>query len=234
MATLSNVLAFSRAQSQTDSNGLTDTNGIIFANEALVDFHRKLVGAGVDASQIQETYTDGVIPTTDGNGSTLLYPSNMLWLKSIEVNFRDSSAQNYKLATQVDVSNLPGNTSFSWLRKNASTENPLFDDRGDWYEIFPAFSSGTNTSQAIRLFYFLKPTEYTATSDTVSYPESQDYRILGWRICASYLYSLGKMQDGDMFNLKYEERVKEYIATLSRGSQQPIQATPIQLTGFEF
>ena len=58
--TLSNVLAFARAQAQTDVNGLTDANGIIFANEALQDFHRRLVGAGVDASQIQESYTDGV------------------------------------------------------------------------------------------------------------------------------------------------------------------------------
>lgn len=233
MALLSDVLTFSRAQAQTDSNGLTNTNGIIWGNEALVDFHRKLVNSGVDASQLQESYTDGVIPTGN-NGSTLLYPTDMLWLKSIAVNFTDTSAQNYKTATQVDVSNLPNGQSFLWLRKYASTENPLFDDHGDWYEIFPSFASANNTSQAIRIIYYLKPTEYTAVSDTIAYPESQDYRILGWRIAASYLYSLGKYDEGDKFNAKYEERVKQYISTLARGSQQPLQATPIQLSGFEF
>jgi len=55
MATLANTLSFARAQAQTDSNGLTDANGIEFANEALLDFHRRLIQAGVDASQLQES-----------------------------------------------------------------------------------------------------------------------------------------------------------------------------------
>lgn len=224
MALLSDVLAFSRAQAQTDSNGLTNTNGIIFANEALLDYRRRLIAAGVDASQLQEAYRDGAVPATDGNGSTFLYPTDMFWLKAIEVNYTDTSAQNYRTATQVDVSNLPDG-SFSWLRKNASTSAPQFDDRGDSFEIFPAFISGNNVTQAIRIFYFLEPTEYTAVGDTIAYPESLDYRILGWRIASNYLYSLGKIDEGDKFNQKYEERVANLIATLSRGSQQPIQAS---------
>lgn len=229
MATLATILAFSRAQAQTDSNGLTDANGIIFANEALNDFHRRLVTKGVDASQLQESYTTG----TAGVG-TYLYPTDMLFLKAIELNYTDTNANNYLLAKQVDISNLAGNSSFSWLRGNADKNQPQFDDRGDWYEIFPTPVSTDNVSQIIRIFYFLKPTEYTATSNTVAYPESLDTAILGWRIAASYLYSLGKLVEGDGFNLKYEERVKQYIGTLSRGVQQPIQATPLQMTGFEF
>lgn len=234
MATLQNVLSFARAQTQTDSNGITDTNGIIFANEALIDFHRRLVDHSVDASQLQEAYVDGVVPTVAGNGSTFLYPSDMLFLKAIEVNFTDTSPSNYLTASQVDVSNLAGQSSFSYLRTNQSTAAPLFDDRGDWYEIFPAFTSSMNISQAVRLFYFLKPTEYTSVSDTIAYPESQDMRILGWRIASMYFYSILKIQEGDAFNVMYENRVKQYCATLARGSQQPIQATPVQLTGWEF
>lgn len=234
MAALSSAIAYARAQAQTDSNGLTDANAILFANEALVDFHRRLAESGVDASQLQEAYLDGPIPATDGNGSTFLYPTDMLWLKAIEVNYADTSAQNYIMATQVDVANLSGQSSFSWLRKNGSTQAPQFDDRGDWCEVFPAFTSGNNVTRAIRIFYFLRPTEYTATSDTVAYPESLDYRLLGWRIAADYYYSLDKMLEGDAYNLKYEERVKQFISMLARGSQQPIQATPIPLTGWEF
>lgn len=230
MATLSDVLTFARAQAQTDSNGLTNANGIIFANSRLVDFHRQLVAHGVDASQIQEAYCDATIPST-GNGTTLAYPTDCLALKTIEVNYTDTSPQNYIRAEQVDVSNLHNQNSFSYLRQYASTQAPQFDDRGDWYEIFPTFVSGNNTSQAIRLFYYLKPTEYTAVGDTVNYPESQDYRILGFGICADYYNSLNKFEEAQFFEKKYQDRVTQYIATLGRGSQQPIQPQILDVGG---
>lgn len=227
MATVSTALTFARAQAQTDSNGLTDANGLIFANEAMVDFRRRLQAAGVDASQTQEAYTDMV-----ANTGTYLYPSDMFWLKAIELNYGGNSPEGYKTAQQVDVSNLPEGMSFSWLRSNAATDDPSFDDRGDWYEIFPTPKAGS--SQGIRIFYYLEPTEYGSVSADIAYPESLDYRILGWRIAANYYYSLNKFDEGDRFNLKYEERVRQLIATLGRGTQQPIKATTIQWTGWEF
>ncbi len=232
---LSTVLSFSRTQALTDSNGLTDANGIIFANEALNDYHRQLVAEGVDASQLQETYRDASVPSA-GNGSTFLYPTDMLFLKTIEVNYASTNANDYVQAQQIDIANTQGQSSFSWLRGNASVNQPQFDDHGDWFELFPAFTSANNLSQAIRIVYYLKPTEYAAVSDTVAYPENLDASLLGWRIAASYLYSLGsaRIADGDKFNAKYEERVKQYIATLRKGSQQPIQASRLQITGFEF
>lgn len=229
MSTVTNALNFARTQAQTDSNGLTDANGLIWANEALLDFRRRLLAEGVDAAQLQESYRDG----TAGTG-TYLYPTDMFWLKTIELNYGDTTAQNYKTATQIDVANIPGGKSVGWLRTNASTQSPYFDDRGDWFEIFPTPTSANNVSQIIRLFYYLEPTEYTAVSDTISYPESLDYRILGWRIAANYLYSLEKIEKGMALEARYEKRLRDLIATLSRGSQQPIQATPIQLTGWEF
>lgn len=229
MATLSDILSFSRAQAQTDSNGLTDANGLIFANEALVDFHRRLVNKGVDASQLQEAYTDGVV-----NQGTYLYPTDMLFLKAIELNYQGGDSANYRTATQMDVSNISGLEAFSSLRKTANINTPQFDDHGDWFEIFPTPIAGNNITQLMRIFYFLKPTEYTSVSNTISYPESLDIRILGWRIVSNYYYALNKFQEGDAFNAKYEERVVQYCATLARGSQQPVQATSIPLTGFEF
>lgn len=213
---LSEVLSYSRAAAQTDSNGLTDAKGIIFANEALSDFHRQLIKAGIDASQVQEAYTSAT-----ANQGTYLYPTDCLGLKVIELDY-SGNASDYKTASQVDVANLPGG-SFSWLRQYAPTDSPSFDDRGDWYEVFPTPTTAIN--QLIRLFYYLKPTAYTAVSDTVSYPENIDASILGWRIAFSYLYSLGNLTQGDAFNLKYNQRVSDYIASLGRGSQQPIQAS---------
>ena len=228
MPVLSDALSFARAQAQTDSNGLSNANGIIFANEALVDFRRRLIAAGVDASQLQEAYRDGTVT------GTYLYPTDMFWLKSIELNYGGTNADGYITATQLDVSNIPGGKSIGWIRTNASTSKPYFDDRGDWFEIFPTPTS--SLSQLIRIFYYLEPTEFSAVGDSIVYPESLDYRALGWRIAADYLYSLGaeKVKQGDAFNLKYEERVKQLIATLSRGSQQPIQSHPLSLTGWEF
>ena len=233
MSTLTDVLAYARTQAQTDSNGLSNTDGIVYANEALFDFRRKLVHAGVDALGIQEAYRDASVPSA-GNGSTFLYPSDFMFLKTIEVNFTDITAQNYIRAEQVDHANIPGETSFSWLRQNGNTQAPKFADNGDWYEIFPAFKSGNNLSQAIRLIYYQKPTEYTAVGDTISYPESLDYRILGFRIAANFCRTLRDFDGALAFDTEYEKKVKDFITTLSRGSQQPIQATTIPWTGWNF
>lgn len=234
MAILSDVLTFARTQAQTDLNGLTDTNGVIFANEALSDFHRQLVRHGVDASQVQETFIPTVTAPAAGIGSTFSYPLDCLALKTIAINYTDTTPSNYKIADQIDVSNIPNQVAFNWLRLNQSTQYPKFDDRGDWYEVFPAFTSANNRTNAIWLFYYLKPTEYTSVSDTISYPESQDYRILGWRIVASYLNSLQSFDAAIVANNEYEKRITQYIATLGRGSQQPLTATPIQDTGWNF
>lgn len=231
---LSTVLTFARATAQTDSNGLSDANGIIFANEALLDFRRQLIKHGIDASSIQEAYRDASVPTA-GNGSTFLYPSDFFFLKAIEVNYTDTSAQNYIKADQVDHANLPGGMSFSWLRQNENRTTPKFADNGDWYEVFPAFTSGDNLSQAIRIIYFQSPTQYTSTSDTIAYPESLGGDgLLGYRVAANYKRSLEDFASADSLDAQYLKKVDDLIKILSRGSQQPLQSTPIQLTGWEF
>lgn len=231
MPAVSDAITFARTQAQTNADGLNNTNGLLWANEALLDFRRRLIAAGVDASQLQEAYRDGTLDV-----GRYLYPADMFWLKAIELNYANTTAGDYRAASQLDVSNIPAGRSFGWLRTNASTQTPFFDDRGDEYEIFPTPTSAHNITSLIRIFYFLEPTEYTAVSNTIAYPENLDYRALGWRMAANYLYSLGenKVKQGDAFMARYEERIKQIIATLSRGSQMPVQAIPIQMTGFEF
>lgn len=229
MANLSSAIQFARTVAQTDSNGLSDANAIIFANEALLDYHRQLITHGIDASQLQESYAN----FTPGTG-TYLYPTDMYFLKAIELNYANTLPQDYRRAEQVDVSNLPGGVSFSWLRSLANKQSPLFDDRGDWFEVFPTPTSADNATQAIRIFYYLEPTEFTSTSDTIPYPSSLDYRTLGWRIAKNYYYSLNKFNEGEAFNTQYQQRVDQQVSTLGRGTQQPLQAVPIPLTGFEY
>lgn len=185
------------------------------------------MSAGVDAAQVQEAYAD-----MDASTGTYTYPSDLFWLKTLELNYTSNVQQDYITAQQVDVSNLPNMESFGWLRTNANANAPYFDDRGDWYEIFPTPVSGN--SQGIRLFYFLEPTPYTATSDTVAYPESLDDRTLAYRMAADYYRMLNKFEEALAYDAQYESRVKDIIATLSRGSQQPITAITQQWSGFEF
>lgn len=230
---LSTPIAFARTISQTDSNGLTNANAIIFANEALEDFHRKLVTAGVDAAQLQEAYLTATVAAA-GNGSTFLYPTDMVFLKAIEVNYANTTQDQYITAEQVDKANIPDNQSFGWLRVNASTQHPYFDDHGDYFEVFPAFTSAHNLTQAIRIIYFKQPTQYAAVGDTMAYPEDLDQAILGYRIAANYKRSLNDFEAAVGFDAEYEKKVRDYIATLSRGVQQPIMATPLQIDGFEF
>ena len=149
MPVLSDALSFARTQSQTDSNGLTNASGIIWGNEALVDFRRRLIAAGVDASQLQEAYRDGAV-----NTGTYLYPTDMFWLKEIELNYANTDADGYITATQLDAANIPGNQSIGWVRTNASPSHPYFDDRGDWFEIFPKPTAAHNVTQLIRIIYY--------------------------------------------------------------------------------
>lgn len=229
MATVSDVLAYARLQAQTDSNGLTNADGLIYTNGALVDFRRRLQAAGIDASQLQESYTDMV-----ANQGTYLYPSNMFRLKSIELNYAGTqNANDYVTALQTDSSNLPSNVqSLSWFRTNASTRVPFFNDLGDWYEILPRPLSGSTAG--IRIWYFLEATEYAAVGTTIGYPESLDYRILGWRVASLYYKTLNKFEESAFFDTEYMKAVTDLISTLGEGSQQPFQAIPIQDTGWSY
>lgn len=228
---LSSILTFSRAQAQTDSNGLTDANGVVFANEANQDYHRQLVVHGIDASGISEQS----INMTAGSGK-YNYPSNpsMLFLKAIELDYTGSGGSNYKTASQIDISNLPGSPqgSFSWYRANASTQTPLFDDHGSNFEIFPTPTG--NITAGINIVYFSQPSVYATVSDTVLYPENIDPTILGFRIAANYKRSLMDFNAAQNLDDQYIKKITDYIQTLGRGSQQPTQATPLQIDGFQF
>lgn len=232
---VSSILAFARSVAQTDSNGLTDANGIVFANESNADFHRRLIEHGVDASQVSEASITGVAGT--GIYSYPVSPCSIIALKAIEMNYSDTSGNNYRVGQQVDISNLPANTSFSWLRGNQNPSEPLFDDRGDKFEVFPTPTAANNLTAFIRLVGYAKPSIFTSSVSAVNYPENLDPGILGYRTAANYLYSLKGVENivaGDKLNQKYDERVKQYIETLGRGSQQPLQAVPIQLDGWTY
>lgn len=232
--TLGTALDYVRQKVQTDSVGLTDAKGITFWNEALLNYRSYLIKRGVDAAQLQESYVATVTAPTAGNGSTFSYPSDMYMLKTIEVNMTDTNVNNYLTATQLDVANTPSNVSFSWLRENQSATQPLFDDRGDTYEIIPSFAHASNFTNAIRVIYYLQPTLYTSTSDNLVYPDSLNWYILAEKTAALYYESLNKFDEAEYWNNKYATDRETQTTTLAQGSKQPIQPTPLQISGWNF
>ena len=221
------AIVYSRQLAQTDSNGISSTLGIAFYNDALQAMTRDLINRGIDAAQTQESYRD---LTTD-NPNTYLWPTDMFSLKTIEVNWSDTDAQNYIQAHPLDVANTQ-NQSFSWLRANQSQQEPLFDNRGDQFEIFPRPTS-TN-AQGIRIFYFLTPTEVTHVGAAINYPQTLDYRALSAKMTALYYKSQNDDKMAAIYDAEYLSRIEKIIKILAPSSQQPIAPKSLSITGWAY
>lgn len=232
MANVEAALTYARQLAQTDSNGISDTLGLAFANDAKQDFVRDLVERNIDAAQTSESYAD---LTTD-NPNTYAWPDDMFALKTIEVDFTGAGGSNFLAAQQYDVSNIQF-VSFSYLRVNQPTTIPLFDNRGDTFEIVPVPTAAV--TGGLRIFYYLAPSDYSAISETIEYPISLDYRCLSAKM--AYLYALS-LEKGGMasqglatdYEADYQRRLKKIIRILAPSSQQPIQPTPLRLSGWAY
>lgn len=228
MATVVNdVLTYARQLAQTDNTGLTDTAGLAFCNDALQNMTRSMFERNIDAAQTQEAYTN----LTTNNPNTYLWPSNMYALKTIEVNFTDQQQTNYLQATEVEVANIQAN-SFDWLRVNQNPGFPLFDNRGDTFEIFPIPTLAN--ANGLRIFYYLTPTEYTSTASTLSYPQTLDYRCLAARVAALYAISVADMNMFQVASAEYDKRLHDLINILAPSSQQPIKPQKLLITGWQY
>lgn len=221
------AVQYAQQLAQTDSNGIGSVAGLAFYNDALQTMTRDLVNRDIDAAQTQESYTN----LTTNNPNTYLWPSNMFALKTIEVNFQDSIQQNYLQATPIDVANIQGR-SFDWLRVNQSIASPLFDNRGDSFEIFPTpLIANTN---GIRIFYFLTPTEALDVGTAINYPQTLDYRALSAKIASLYYKSQNDDKMAQIYEMDYQERIKKIINILAPSSQQPITPEPLRMAGWNF
>ncbi len=229
MAITSVVSAITYAQqlAQTDSNGISSVLGLALYNDALQTMTRDLVNRDIDAAQTQEAYRN----MNTNSPSTYLWPSDMFALKTIEVNFTDTTQQNYLQATPMDVANIQGK-SFDWLRVNQSQSDPLFDNRGDQFEIFP--TPTTANTNGIRIFYFLTPTEALDVGTGIPYPLTLDYRAISTLMASRYYKTQNDPEMADVYAKEYAERIAKIINILAPSSQQPITPQPLSMTGFNF
>lgn len=221
------AVTYAQQLAQTDSNGIGSVLGLALYNDSLQTFHRDLLNRGIDASQTQEAYRD----LTTNSPNTYLWPSDMYMLKTIEVNWQDNTEQNYLQAKPIDVANIQG-VSFSYMRSNQDQTNPLFDNRGDQFEIFP--TPTTANTNGIRIFYYLTPTEAVDVGQAVQYPLTLDYRAASCKMASLYYKSQNDVNMAAVYEKEYLERVDKIIKILAPGTQQPITPTPLAITGWRF
>ena len=229
MATVADAVTYARQKAQTDSNGITDTNGLAWANNGLLDITRDLISRGIDAAQVQESYT--TVSSADSQPGRFAWPSDMWALKTIEVDYTGMGGINYIQAEKMDVSNLQAGTSWDFVRVNQPTSDPLFTNHGDTGEIFP---TPTTTSVLVRIYYYLTPTEYSTTSSTINYPQSLDYRALGDKILTGYYQSLEKFDIASQWESQYTKKLNDAFVILGPQSKQPIKPEPLHVSGWQF
>lgn len=221
------AVQYAQQLAQTDSNGIGSVLALGLYNDALQTMTRDLVNRGIDAAQTQESITN----LTTNSPNTYAWPSNMFALKTIEVNFLDQNQQNYLQASPVDVSNIQ-NRSFDWLRVNQSTGAPLFDNRGDTFEIFP--TPVTGNTNGIKIFYFITPTEAPDVGTAINYPQTLDYRALSAKMASMYYKTQNDLNMAMLYENDYQDRIKKIINILLPSSQQPIQPEPLRISGWQF
>lgn len=221
------AITYAQQLAQTDSNNIGSVLGLALYNDALQTMTRDMLNRGLDAAQTQESYTD--LTTTSPN--TYAWPSDMYALKTIEVNWSDNTEQNYLQAQPVDVANVQ-NQSFSWLRANQTQATPLFDNRGDTFEIFP--TPQISNSQGIRIFYYLTPTEAPDVGTAIQYPQTLDYRALSALIASRYYKTQNDTAMAAVYEQEYNTRMDKIIKILAPGTQQPISPTPLMISGWRY
>ncbi len=221
------AITYAQQLAQTDSEGIGSVLGLALYNDAYQAWTRDMLTRNIDAAQTQEAYRD--ISTNSPN--TYLWPSDMYALKTIEVNWEDTTEQNYLQASAMDVANIQ-NRSFSWLRANQPQTAPLFDNRGDQFEIFPTPTTGN--AQGIRIFYYLAPTEVTNVGQAINYPQLLDYRTLSAKMASMYYKTQNDTNMSEVYEQEYRERISKIISILAPGTQQPITPQPLAITGWNF
>jgi len=232
--TTGTLLTYVETKTQAGTGSLSvSTPGIDFLNEAMLDLRSELIRRGIDAAQIQESYATASLPAA-GQGSTFAFPSDLFRLKTIEVNMTDTNQNNYISCGALEMANTPNNTSYDFLRKNQPITNPLVDNHGDTFEIYPSFVSGMNLTNSIKIVYFLVPTLYTTTGDTLAYPDSLHSYILADKVAAIYFQSLSKFNEADKWNEDYKKKLDNLVEAIAPTSQQPVETQGLPLTGWEF
>jgi len=233
--TLATPIQFARQIVDTNSQSLTDPKAIAYATDTLFEIRRAFAEAGVDAGKVAEvvfspTAGIGVYNYPDGTGTAPAFFA----MKAVGINFNNQAQGNYLPAAKFDPSNPPQGYSVDYLRVNQSTQNPLWDDKGSFFEIIPTPQANMNLTNAVKIMYFIQPSPYVTVNDVLDYPESIDPYILAYGIAEKHLESLGKDDMAAAKRKKMLEKMSGIVPTLGKEGQGSMTPQSISLTGGEF
>ena len=235
---LSTSIQNARTILKTDINGLVNSDAISLANEAQYAVIADLIKRGINAAEIQESYESATTQI-----GTYLWPPDLWMLKELMVNYQDTTETNYLEAKPIDGGNLPEGQNIQYIRANQPTSQPIFENRGDWFEIFPAPNStnNNNLTNFFWIFYFLAPTLFTSSvgdgSDvTVPYPLNLDPYLLSARIAMIQALRGTEEQQtrASSYASLYAQKLDTVENIIKRPSQKQIQPTGIPDNGYVY
>lgn len=212
---------------------MNDTDGLTLSNEALLDFRAWLISQGVSSGDVAEINKNAISGKGVYNWSSDLTVTDYWMLKSMGVNYQDSTKQNYVPVQQIDAGNLPGGVSLQYLRQNQSKTNPLLLLEGNSFEIIPAPTSPDNLTSFFNILYFQAPTSYVSVSSAIVYPESLDDLTLAYRIAAIHSLRKGSGMFTEL-NKEYLKRANRILQIIRQGTQTPLFPKGINWTGWGF
>lgn len=225
------AITYAQQLAQTDVNGISSVLGLAFANDSLENMNRAMYERDIDSGMLNEV----TIPLTGAtsysfpNGTLYTNAPTMYALKTVSINTSGSTQANYLQANHVDVSNLQGQTSIDYLRLYQPTTYPLFDNYGDTFEVFPTLSAGN-----VKIKYWKVPTEYPDVGAPIVYPQTLDYRCISARIASLYYKSQNDEKMAQIYETEYQNRLQDIIRILAPGTQQPLKAQALNITGWQY
>lgn len=213
--TIQEAIDYARTLARTNSTqALTDSDALQFATEFEREALRQIVKKGKTIKMDETTYD-----VATGNGVTTL-DDGVFLIRTVEVDLTGQGT--FQPCFPIDNANPPMYSTLQSLRNMQSPSTPLVDFRGDTFEIFP--TPTLDVTDGIRVQQYVYPDAYTATSDEVSYPFSQDVYALGYGIASRYLAPL----EADLsvgYAKEALKRVDDIVAMIGQGSMIPTKQT---------
>lgn len=215
--TLQNAIDYARTLVRDEEvEALTDANAIAFANDFEKDMRRKLVVKRKSLFVIEDNLD------VTGNTGVFLLPENVLLLRDVEVDL--TGLGTFYPVEPLDPSNQPEGSTLQFLRDSQSPTTPLMDFRGDRVEVFP--TPLVDVTDGFHYQAHEVPDPFTATTDTMEYPFTQDYYALAFGIAGKYLDPLDTPRANALLKEAYR-RTLDIVDMIGTGSQLPTRARPV-------
>lgn len=215
--TLQNAVDYARTLVRDQgTEALTDANAILFANDFERDARRLIVKRRKSLFVLE-----GTMDVSGGNGIFML-PENVLLIRDAEIDLTGLGT-TYP-TTPFDPSNQPEGSTLQFLRDSQSATTPIIDFRGDRVEIFP--TPLVNVTAGLVYQAHEVPDPFTALTEMVEYPFTQDYYALAFGIAAKYLDPLDADRAAKLLKEAYR-RTLDIIDMIGPGSQLPTRAHPV-------